>query len=546
MTETIRSWRSNCLRGLGMAAVVLCAAALTGLSAQAQQSLDITADHEIGELGLQPAGEKIELTIEDAYSLALERNLSLLVERYRYTQSILGIDEARGIYDLNLQADFSRLGSSAPVTSALVDVDGNQETSTNTPFSIGLSQLFFTGGTLSLQWDGNRSGTNNRNQVVNPLYRSGLNLQASQPLLRNFGRLATERSLIIAKTSRAISQEALQLEVENILQSVSDTYWELVEAREQLAVAEESLKLAEELHEMNRIQVEVGTLPPLDLVQSEAGVATRQEDIIRRSAVVEDREDDLRQLLNFNQGELWDVSIMPVSEAEIPFREIDVRTAIREALNLRPDLRRQRLQNENQDVEYRYARNQAKPNFSVTANYGISGSSGGVVDENGLPIPDQTFGDTLDVLSDGDFDNWTIRLDFSYPLQNRAAKARRAVAELALEQSNIELDQLEQSVITEVRRTARAVRTAAQQIESSKISSRLARENLKAEEKRYENGIVTSFQILEIQEDLSQARSREVAAIASYRRALTAFYRTTGQLLREMSVTLGEGAGEPE
>ena len=100
-----------------------------------------------------------------------------------------------------------------------------------------------------------------------------------------------------AHTNSAISREDFQSQVEGIIQQVSDTYWQLVEAREQLEVAEESLDLAKDLHEMNKIQVEVGTMAPLETVQSEAGVATREEDIIRRQAAVEDS-----RLIRVNPG----------------------------------------------------------------------------------------------------------------------------------------------------------------------------------------------------------------------------------------------------
>ncbi|MEO1087719.1 MAG: TolC family protein, partial [Acidobacteriota bacterium] len=67
---------------------------------------------------------------------------------------------------------------------------------------------------------------------------------------------------------------------------------------------------------------------------------------------------------------------------------------------------------------------------------------------------------------------------------------------------------------------------------------RLAEKNLEAERKRYENGLSTSFQVLEIQEDLSEAQSSEVAAIIGYRQALTAFHVATGELLESYGIKL--------
>ncbi|HSL84866.1 MAG TPA: TolC family protein, partial [Thermoanaerobaculia bacterium] len=85
---------------------------------------------------------------------------------------------------------------------------------------------------------------------------------------------------------------------------------------------------------------------------------------------------------------------------------------------------------------------------------------------------------------------------------------------------------------------ARQVETTAKQIESARVSVRLEEQNLDAERKRYENGMSSSFRVLQIQEDLTQARSREVSAVTAYRRALAEFYRSVGILLDQKGVDL--------
>lgn len=96
------------------------------------------------------------------------------------------------------------------------------------------------------------------------------------------------------------------------------------------------------------------------------------------------------------------------------------------------------------------------------------------------------------------------------------------------------------SVITEVRQAARRVETAAKQIDAAKASRVFQERNLDAEKKRYENGMSTSFQITQIQDDLSQAQSREVNAVISYRTALAEFQRTLGRLLDEEGIEVAD------
>ena len=102
--------------------------------------------------------------------------------------------------------------------------------------------------------------------------------------------------------------------------------------------------------------------------------------------------------------------------------------------------------------------------------------------------------------------------------QPDVAQATSTIAALALERSETELRNLELDILTEVRRIVRAVGAAAESVESAEVSRRLEERNYEAEQKRYENGMSTSFQVLRIQEDLNGARSRYVAAVAAYRR----------------------------
>ena len=106
------------------------------------------------------------------------------------------------------------------------------------------------------------------------------------------------------------------------------------------------------------------------------------------------------------------------------------------------------------------------------------------------------------------------------------------------------MQDLEQQVLLNVRFLGRAANTAEQQIEAAKVSTKLERKNVDAEQKRYENGLSTSFEVLQIQEDLTEALSREVSAITRYRRALNAFYFSTGEILDKVGVELVDDAGD--
>lgn len=531
--------------------LVAIAAVAVPASIEAAQQAEISTD--LPDLMMTPdlviEDGALQLDLDQAVRIALQRNLGLIIDRYRVQETTLGVQRAFGVYDLGFATDVSGLDETAPTASNLsgaeVQVFEQQD------WNWGFSQLAPTGGTASLRWANRRQSTNSLFATLNPSYRIDFDLNINQPLLRDLGRMATERNLRIARTNRDISNEDFERQVVSIILQVEQAYWNLAEAIAQLGVDEESLVLAIQLHEQNQIRVDVGTLAPLELVQSEAGIANRELEIIRSKALVGDRADVLRQLLNLDRDEFWDVEIDPTTDPFEKAISVDVKEAISTALVERPELRSKRLSISNFELDTEYYRNQKRPRLDLDATYGLNGLGGDITDRNFLTgeilgTEDGGYGDAIDQIKNGDFAGWRVALNFLYPIQNRTAKANSTIADLALDRSETEYQNLELDVVTEVRRVARLVGAAAEQIDSAEVSRRLEERNYEAEKKRYENGMSTSFQVLRIQEDLSTARSIYVAAVAGYRRALAMHYQSIGTLIEEAGIELIEPPSEAE
>jgi outer membrane protein TolC len=491
---------------------------------------------------LEIRDDALALSLEEAVEVALQRNLGLLIERYGREQSTLTVFGNRGIYDLQLSSGVSYSDTQRATFSEIEASQTNQQS-----LSAGLGQLTPQGGSLGLTFFNSRSESNQL-QFVNPGYGSDLEFDFTQPLLRNFGQLVTERQLRLARLDSRISLQDFELQVIETVQNVEAAYWNLIDAREQLTVAEEALDLAKELHERNKIEVEVGTRAPLELVQSEATIATREEDIIRAQQTLGDAEDRLKYLLNL-PTDLWSVALDPTTPAQAEPVEIDLEAAIRTAYSARPEMQSQELAIQRAEVNAAFARNQRRPRVDVRATYGLGGLGG----KGSLPDPnnpdqvltiDTDILDAIDQVFARDFPRWSLAVTFAYPLQNRAAKANSLVANLVVDQQEFQLEDLRRQILTEVRSAARQVNSAAQQISSAEVSRRLQERNLDAEQKRYENGMSTSFQVTEIQEDLTQARSREVSARTAYRIALAEYQRSIGRLLEEFDIEIVDSFDE--
>ena len=487
----------------------------------------------------------IRLQLEDAIAIALARNLDIAVERYDREQALYGIEANQGIYDLLTTVDVSTSENDSPTVSQLEGVPVLSEESRDADLT--LSQLTPWGGEATFTLGASRAASNSADRQINPSYFGFGNLSFTQPLLRDFGRLPTARGIYLARTDSQISVENFESIVAQIVQQVETAYWNVVESRELFVVAEESLALAQDLDRRNRIQVEVGTLAPIELVQSEATIAERQEQIITAEARLRDADDELLRLLNLSRAMAEGLEVMPLTPPETAPVEIDVEEAIEIALDERPEVRSQRLLLDRLAIDAEYFDNQTLPTLDGRAGYGAQGLGGtGEIPISATEVVQLNtgLGDAFDTVLDRDFTGWNIGLFFSYPLQNRAARAQAAIADLALEQGNTQLSQVELSVITEVRSAARQVRTAEQQIQSAEATSRLQQRNLEAEQKRYENGMSDSFRIAQIQNELVSARSREVTAVTNYRLALADYFRAIGRLLEQKGIALAEEAGE--
>ena len=384
-----------------------------------------------------------------------------------------------------------------------------------------------TGGDLTVGFTNQRSVNNSPFRAAGTLFSSGFTFSYNQPLLQNYGRLATERGIIIARNNSDVGRQQFNLQVTGTIQLVENAYWSLVQAREQLDVAQQSLGLARELHERNRIQVEVGTLAPLELVQSDAAIATREEGIIGATAAVGNAEDVLRRLLNVPSGNLWETPIEPTTPPETERIAINVDEAIRTAYESRPELRTQDLQLALARLNARFFHDQLKPSLGLQVSYGFNGGA-------------TSFNDTVSQLTGLSFNSWQAQLVFAYPIQNRSARAQSAIANLDVDRFNLLIEQQKTIVATEVRQAARGVVTAAKQIDAARKATEFQEKNLEAERKRYENGMSTSFNITSIQDQLTQARSSLVSAIVTYRTSLAEYYRAIGRLPAQEGVTIDD------
>src|SRR5439155_2703254 len=124
----------------------------------------------------------------------------------------------------------------------------------------------------------------------------------------------------------------------------------------------------------------------------------------------------------------------------------------------------------------------------------------------------------------GTFPTWSLGVTLGVPFTNIGARAEARRAELDLAQSKTEQEQIRQDITVQVRAAVRLIDTASKDIAATRAARDAAEKNLDAERKRYENGMTTNFQVLQIQQQLSDARVLELNSLVGYNKAVTAYH----------------------
>lgn len=475
-----------------------------------------------------PPGERIELSLDLAIRLALENTLDLDVASLSFEKAAFGIGSAKGYFDPYVEVDVSADRTQSASISQIAATDTKNQTG-NLIFGGNL----LSGGTYNLTWANSRTDSEIPGYTLfNPRYLSTLSVGATQPLLRNFGKTVANRLVVQANYGRDTSAWGFVSQVQATVQNVEGAYWDLAYARALLKARHEALAIAKDLNRITQIKIDVGTLAPIDIVQTEVTVAQREQDIITAEGLIGDAEDRLKRLLNVRNLPDWQRPIVPT---ELPTMEpinVSVEDGMRQALETRPEIRQALIDIESKKLTLVYARSQLKPRLDLGASYGFSGLGA----QGTYTLPDGSpgsvaYGDALSNIFNRDYPAWSVGLIFSLPIFNQTAKGNAAIASSDLDLSRTNLALMKQSLWVEVRTAARNVDTALRSIAAAKKSRELAERNLDAEKKKFENGMSTTFQVSSIQNDLTNARAFELLAYAAYLKFRTIWHKAIGDIL---------------
>src|SRR4029077_7767105 len=207
-----------------------------------------------------PSSESVRrLSIDEAVKLALEQNLGIRIQRIDPQISDVGVMQARSFWAPNLTSSFARNSQTQQPTSSL---SGGNTSILNgsTQAALGMNQVLPWGGSYTATWNSQRSTTTSNFASFSPQLGSNLNLQYSQPLLRNFEIDQIRQQVANSKKSRELSDIQLEAVITGTLRGVKNAYWDLVYAINNLKAQQQSLALSQQSLKDNQRRVEIGTM----------------------------------------------------------------------------------------------------------------------------------------------------------------------------------------------------------------------------------------------------------------------------------------------
>jgi outer membrane protein TolC len=499
---------------------------------------------------LPPPGapQELPLSLQEAIALAIENNLDVQISRY---DPLIAHEEhvaAWGAYDPRAIGEFGYRYEEIPVASSLQQNSILLEK--EYAGSAGLEGMVpLLGWSYRLDYTGVGLRSNSTIQDLSPEYRAGVRAVVTLPLLKGF--LWSEPWVAVKATGIAegASLDEFRRSLMDTVVETEQAYWGLVASEERLRVANKSLETALTLREQTGAQYDVGVVSRVEVVEADAGVASREFDRIRSENLYLSAQDRLIDLvLGPNLTPDSQLELRPTSNPDVVHYDVDPEEATARAFEGRPEIGLAQAAVEQQELQVKFARNQRLPQLDAVGSYGYAGLAGTTNPAPGFggvprtPVNvDNTYPGTDDeFFSSAGARTWTLGGVLAFPLGKVTDRANLRRAELALRRSETELRRVEQVIVIEIRDAIRNLRSAQEGIEAAERRRLAAEEQLRAERIRLEHGESTPFDVLQREEDLVDAESQKIAALQVYRDSLAALDRAQGTILRDRNIVVEE------
>jgi len=461
------------------------------------------------------------LTLQEAIELALTNNLQLQIERYNPQIALYNVQGAYGGYD----PTFSLSGQHNHEESGLQVLGPGfvilpQQRDYNS-FSSGLSGSSPIGTAYTIS-----GNTVNTYGTIVENSSASASFTVTQPLLKNFWIDSNRLNIRVSKNRLKYSEQALRLQIMQTLTTLEQAYYDLIYNRENLTVQVKAVELAERLVMENRKRLEVGALAPLDLQSAEAQAASTRAAVIAAKNQLDTQERVVKALLTDRYRQDWaNLTIEPAGSLTAPVPVLNLQDSWSKGLTMRPEIVQAKLDIERQGIQVKYTYNQMLPEVDVLGSYGYNGTG-------------KEFNDAFYDLKSTDRRAYYYGGRLNLPLFNLSARNTYRGAKAAMQQLVLTLKQLEQNTLILIDNDIGTIRASYDAVQATREARQYQEAALDAEQKKLQNGKSTTYTVLQVQRDLTNARGTEIQALDTYNKSLSQLSLHEGSTLQRLGVNL--------
>jgi outer membrane protein TolC len=424
-------------------------------------------------------------------------------------------------------------------------------------YNFGYQQGFLTGTQLGVTFNNSRVSTNNPFTDYSPDITTSFRATATQHLLQGFGWGINGRFIVQAKNDRRITDSAFRQQLLYTVNQVENIYWGLVSAYEDEQAKERALAQSTQLTGDNRRQLQIGTLAPLDVVNSDSAVATDKQALVASQSNLEYQQLIMKQAIarNLEDPALTNAPVIPTDRValdRLPEEDMSQDALVQQAYVNNPSIEQAALSMKNNEITMKAEKNGLLPTVDAYAFYGASQLAGGQSPyaqnfETGTAYPPGTFppisyGTGIGNLFNSSAPDKGVGVNITIPLRNRVAQADQARSQMEYRQVQMRLQQLYTQVRIQVINAQFALTNDRAQVSAAQAGRDYAAQSLDAEQKKYKLGASTSALVLQQQRNQANAENTLISATAAYAKDRAALRQLTSSTLDAYGISITEAA----
>jgi len=453
----------------------------------------------------KPQPDVKELSLQESILLAIRNNVTI---KGAY------LDRITQKFDLKVAEDkfVPKLTLTPSVQHSSTTSSGTNTTTTNQTITATVTEAIPTGATITLT----SSNALDTTRTTETAWTSKWDIAVTQPLLKGAGFEVSMASVRTARINEQRNILSLKSTLIDTVASIISAYRTFLQAEKQVEISKKSLERAKELVAVNKELIAAGRLAAMELVQTEADVASKEFDLLQTENSADAARLSLIKLLDIDKH----TKIVPAEKITIEPVALNYEQLKALALQNRTDYLSSLLGLETAKISLMLAENNKLWDLSFTSGYGESHVKQG---EDGTASGSKT---------------WNAGLKLTVPFRDLTLEQGYLSAKIGLEKAALNHDKLRENIEIEVQDAVRDVEMKLKQVKLAEQSSKLSGQKLSVETEKMKAGRSSNFQLVTFQNDLVNAQNNEINAIINYLNSVATLEKTLGITLEKWGIQI--------